>query len=927
MHTKHVVIAAMALLGIQEAMAQSIPPDPAVRTGKLSNGFTYYIRHNETPRNRVQFYLVNKVGSVVEDEDQRGLAHFLEHMNFNGTTHFPKNELISKLQKAGVQFGADVNAHTTFDYTTYELPVSTDDPAIVELAVQIMRDWAQEATLDPAEIEKERGIILEEERLGKGAGERMARRYFTMLLNGSRYADRLPIGLDSILINFQRPAIKRFRSDWYRPDLQALIVVGDIDVQRMEQMVKKQFGSLKNPKPARERIAYHVPLTGKDQFLVVTDKEATATELQVYFKHKAAEIRTEADYMLLMKRALFNQMMNTRRFNELSRERNPALVSAGMQIEPLLGGLDVFRFTVTARDGQLQKAFEQGWSVLERVRRYGFSQYELDRAKQQYLRRLEVSLNENDKTPSLNFVKEYQDHFLEGEAAPGIAWEYRFAKEKVPAITLKDINALTTEYLRDTDRDVLLMAPEKDKASLPARTTVMEWIGNMQGIRLDPFKEDTTTHVLISDLPKSGTTVSSSDIPEVGVKTITLSNGLKVILKPTTFKNDEIRFRAFAPGGTSVYDDNDYDAAASAVSIISSFGVGKLSPVELTSAMNGKVAEAVPYISARTQGIQGSSSVQDLETALQLIYLRFTQPRKDSVMYDNIITRSRAVLPNRYADPGNIFNDTMAYVMGNYSYRNSPPTLEKIDKISLQRSFDIYKERFADAANFTFVFTGSFDADGIQPLLEQYLGSLPATNRKETATDRGIHLPAGQVVKTVHAGTADKALVRLVISGDYPFSQENNQILNSLSQVLQIRLLQTLRESAGEVYSPSVQFQYNKLPGNRYAFIVAFGCAPENVDHLIGLVKKEMEAMRNTPVAAENIEKIKASTLRNTELALKDNAFWLSYLSGQLENDEPLLNVLNAQKVLDAITPGSLHEAARLYLTEKNVIQFVLLPE
>ncbi|KAA2238982.1 insulinase family protein [Chitinophaga agrisoli] len=926
MYIKQLTISTLALLGMQQAIAQRIPADPALKTGRLPNGFTYYIRHNEMPRNRAQFYLVNKAGSVLEDDDQRGLAHFLEHMNFNGTKHFPKNELVNRLQQAGIQFGAELNAYTTFDETVYQLPIATDEAGMVDLAMRVMRDWAQEATLDPQEIEKERGIVLEEERLGKSAMERMSRQTYPVMLNHSRYAERLPIGIDSILQHFQRPAIKRFLDDWYRPDLQALIVVGDIDVAQIERMIKTQFGSLRQPKHPRLRPRYEIPLAGTNQFLVVTDKEADATQLQLIIKHKAAPLRTEADYLASLQRSLFNQLLNRRRYMESSQERNPAYVSASMGIQALLGDLDAFQFSVTAKEGQLASAFRQTWAIVERVRRYGFTPGELAQAKQQYVRNLEATLSETDKTPSVNFVKEYQRHFLQGEATPGIRWEHDFVQAKIDAITLDDIQAVANNYLKEKDRDILILAPEKDRSSLPGVDTIETWLREMGSTKLDTYKEDTTQRPLMTTIPKGGSTVSTDSLPSIQVQMLTLSNGVKVVLKPTRFKNDEIRFKAFAPGGTSVYDDSLYDAAASADKLIGSMGLGTLNPMQVTAALNGKIVEVVPYIAARAQGVQGACSPRDLETALQLVYLQFTQPRKDTILYNNIISRSQATLPNRYADPNNIFNDTMSYVMGSYHYRNAPPDLAKLNRITLQRSFDIYKERFANAAAFTFVFTGSFDTDSIRPLLEQYLGALPATGHKETAIDRGIHLPAGRLEKTVRAGAADKALVRLIVSGDYPYGAVNNQVLNALGQILQIRLLQGLRETAAEVYSPSVQFTYNKYPKNRYGFIIAFGCAPANVQHLVTLVLQEMQSLRDKGASPEEVEKVKAATRHNTELALKDNSFWLSYLSGQLENSEDLLEVQHVQERLNAVTPQALQHAAQLYLTDKNLLQFALLP-
>ncbi len=907
--------------------AKPIPLDPAVRTGKLPNGFTYYIRHNEEPAKRVQLYLVNKAGSILEDEDQRGLAHFMEHMNFNGTTHFPKNELVDYLQKAGVRFGADLNAYTSFDETVYQLPLPTEDPSLVANGLQIMRDWAQEATLDSVELEKERGVVLEEERLGKGAKDRMSRQYYPVLLNHARYAERIPIGLDSVLIHFKPAAIRRFHHDWYRPDLQALIVVGDIDAAAIEKMIRENFSSLKNPAAERPRTTYTVPLTGQEQFLTVTDKEAAATELEVLIKHKASPMKTDAVYLAAMKRSLFNSLLSERRYAELSREPNPSFVSASMGIQGLMGGLDMFAFAVTAKEGQLQRAFQQTWDVLEQVRRFGFTPSELDRAKQNYLRGMENAMKEKNKMSSASLVGEYQHHFLQGEAAPGIDWESTFVKEHIASITLEDITAVSNEYLKGIDRDILVTAPEKEKGSLPDAATVKTWIQVSAGKEMVAYKDEKASGTLLTDKLTPGKIVAAEKVDALNVTRLTLSNGVRVVLKPTDFKNNEISFKSFAPGGVSLYNDSDYEAAASASQMIGSFGVGDFNPVQLSKLLTGKSVRVGPYIGARSQGVTGATTTGDLETALQLVYLEYTHPRMDSVLYNNIISGSRSVLPNRYAEPGNVFSDTMAYVMGNYNYRASPPTLEKLNGITLQKVYTIYKERFADASGATFVFVGNFNTDSIRPLLERYLGALPSLHKNEQARNLGIHIPPGQMIKNVYAGKEDKAMVRLVFSGSYQYSPENNQYLHALGQVLQIKLLQHLREEESEVYSPSVQTAFNKYPENRYAVIVAFGCAPKNVDHLSVMVEREMDSLRMNGADPVDVEKYKASYKKSMELALKDNGYWLGYLSGQYENNDDVLQVLSADKTLDKVTSASLKEAAGLYLKGENRIRFALLPE
>jgi zinc protease len=907
--------------------AQPIPPDPSVHSGRLPNGFTYYIRHNEEPHRHVELYLVNKVGSVLEDDDQRGLAHFMEHMNFNGTRHFPKNELTDYLQRSGVRFGADLNAYTSFDETVYQLPLPTDDPALVDSGLLILRDWAQDATLDSIEIEKERGVVLEEERLGKGARDRMLRQYYPMVLNHSRYADRLPIGKDSILLHFKPATIRRFYHDWYRPDLQALIIVGDIDIAAMEQKVIAAFSGLQNPVPERPRPIYTVSPTEEQQFLAVTDKENTATQLQVLIKHPAPKLLTEADYGASLTRSLFNSMLAARRYAVSGREKDPASVSSGAGIESLMGGMDMLAFEVTARDGQLQKAFDQTWSVIENIRRFGFTQGELDRAKENYLRGMETTLKEIDKTPSVSYVKEYQRLFLQSEASPGIEWEMAYTRRRLPSITLDDIRSVMTDYLNGKDRDILVLAPDEARAALPDAAVFNSWMQSAGSVAMEPFRDSSGSRPLMAYQPKPGKVVSQKTIDTLKVTELTLTNGVRVILKPTAFKNDEVTFRAFGAGGTSLYADSDVDAAVSADKLITSFGVGELNPVQLNAALTGKVVKVAPFISQRAQGVTGTAAPADLETAFQLVYLYFTSPRKDEVLYDNIISRSRSKLPARYADPNNVFSDTIATVMGNYTYRTSPPTLSKLDRVTLDKTYRIYKERFSDASAFTFVFVGNFTVAGIRPLLERYLGSLPSQHRHEQARDRGNHIPPGQLVKNVFKGTEDKAVVRLVLSGDYHYDPAENIKLRALGQILQIRLLEHLREEESEVYAPSVQTLFNKYPANRYALIVSFGCAPRNVDHLVAMTRKEMDTLQTEGPGDVDVEKFKAAYRKELEKALQDNGFWLSYLTDQYENGDDVLTVLTQEQTLQAITSETLEQAARQFLDSRNSIRFALLPE
>jgi zinc protease len=903
-----------------------LPLDPAVRTGRLPNGFTYYIRHNEEPKNRVIMYLVNKVGSVLEDEDQRGLAHFMEHMNFNGTKHFPHNDLVDYLQKAGVRFGADINAYTSFDETVYELPIPSDKPEILKGGMEIMRDWADEALLDPVEIDKERGVVLEEKRLGKGAGERMQRVYWPVILNNSRYAVRIPIGLDTVLDNFKRPTIARFYRDWYRPDLQALIIVGDINADSLEKVVRRTFSDLKNPAHERLRTNYMVPLTGKNQFIAVTDKEMPSTEAEIIIKHKESPLKTAADYRASIIRDLFNQMLGER-YAVLSRQADPPFVEGNAGISGFRGGVDMYDASVVAKPGELEKGFKAVWRETERLKRFGFTETELARAKTAYLNNAENELKEKDKTNSANYIAAYQNYFLKGIAAPGVEVEYRLTKSDLPTITLNDVNSLAASYIINTNRDIMVLAPEKDKAALPNEATVNSWLKSVADEKLSPYVDEVSAKPLLAVQPIAGKISSESYNKVINTITLTLNNGIKIILKPTDFKNDEIQFSAYAPGGTSLSSDPDYQSAAHAASIISASGLGNYNPTQLDKYLEGKEISVSPFIGERFEGINGASTPKDLETALQMVYAYFTEPRLDTAIFRGMMQRSMAGLVNRSNSPNNVFSDTVSAVLGNYNVRKTGPSVAKLEQINANAAYAFYKQRFADASGFTFTFVGSIDTNSIKPLLEKYLGALPAKYTNEQAKDLGIHIPEGIIKKNVYKGSEPKSTVLLVYSGTIDYSPENKVRLDALKETLEIRLLQRLREDESGVYAPGVFINTSKYPQSRYSFIIQFGCAPQNVDKLIASTLAEINKLKTGGPLPENLDKWRAETKTSREPVLKTNGFWLGYLNAILQNQVDLSEIDQYNGLLDKVTVKDIQETANSLLDGSNYIQLVLLPE
>jgi len=908
-----------------QTMAQPLPLDPAVRTGKLPNGFTYYIRHNAEPAKRVVFYLANKVGSMQEEEDQRGLAHFMEHMSFNGTKHFPHNALIDYLQKSGVRFGADINANTSYDQTIYELPLPADDPKLLQTGIAILRDWAQEATLDPGEIDRERGVVLEEKRLGKGASERMQRQYLPVILENSRYAFRSPIGVDEVLNKFKPSTIRRFYHDWYRPDLQAVIVVGDIDVNQIEKTIKLRFSDLKNPVPERKRISYSASLTGKNHFVTVTDKEMTATVAEILIKHPGTTLKTGADYRKMIIKELFNHMLSDR-YAGLSREPNPPFIQVNAGISDFTGGLDAFDATVVAKPGQLENSVKSLWRTIEQVKRYGFTQEELERSKSAFQSQLEEAYNERDKTPSESYVREYVAYFLKGESSPGISGELQLLNRYLPGITLTELNNIASAYILPANRSILILAPDKDKAALPDEAAVLTWMKDAAEGDLKPHEGQVNKQALLRMEPASGKIISKRTDQSSGLTTLVLSNGIHVLLKPTNYKNDEVRFIGFAPGGTSLYADKDYQSA-SAANLVPSFGAGNYNQEQLRNYLAARQLSVQPYINERWQGVNGGAVKKDLPTALELMFAYFTAPRKDSVLFRNFVSGSKAGLLNRANDPASVFQDTVNAVLGNYNARHTGPSLAKLDEIEPDKAFSIYKQRFANVAGMTFVFVGSIDTTSVYPLIERYIASLPTSGNGEAAKDLNIHAPDGIVEKVVYKGHEPKATVNIFYTGPFDYSYENSIKMDALKEVLQIRLIERLREQESGVYSPSVRVSEIKSPQARFNLAISFGCGPENVQKLVASVKDEVEKLKTTGPLEDNLNKFKAESLRFMETQVHSNNFWLNYLVGQLQNQEDLRQLNSYTVSVNKTTVSDVKEMALHYLNGKNYIQVVLLPE
>jgi Predicted Zn-dependent peptidases len=913
---------AMSVFFNGTASAQDVPLDAAVKVGKLPNGFTYYIRKNSVPEKRAVMYLVNKVGSVLETDAQQGLAHFLEHMAFNGTTHFPKNELVDYLQKAGVRFGADLNASTSFDETIYQLPVGTEDKTLFRNALQILRDWAQGITLEGEEIDKERGVILEEKRQRLGSSQRIQNKVFPVLMNGSRYAFRMPIGTEEVLKNFKHEEIRKFYEDWYRPDLQALIVVGDINVSATEKAIISLFSNLKNPAQLKKREEFTIPLNGKNQFLTVTDPEVSAARMEITIKHPAMEMKTVADFRESTKRMLFGMMM-ANRLSEIAQQQDAPFLSASCSIGEMIANLHAFTGKVILKPGLMGKGIKAYRTELERLKQHGFTAAELKRAGINFMSSMEHTYKEREKIPSENFVREYTQHFLHQVGAPGIVYEYELYKKFISELGTTEMNQLAQKYITDTNRDIVIIADEKHP--LPTEVTVMQWLQPTGTVAAYEDKKATRTS-LLDQAPQPGTTASENIRKEAGLTELVLSNGVKVILKPTEFKKDEIVFNAFSPGGLSLVSDADFYSARMASSLVTASGVSDMTLQELRNLLTGKSISVSPFIDENMEGISGAASREDLETALQLVYLYFTKPRKDPVAFNNLVEQVRVSYSNADQSPGTAFRDTLSAVLGDYHFRKMKMPPEKLDALDADKAIQIYKERFADAGDFTFTFVGSFDVAVIKPLLEKYLGALPSTHLQERAKDLHLNYPQGRISRKVVKGKEPQSVVMLAFGGAFEYDKATADQMKALASVLTIRLIERLREQEGGVYNVRASVNVRKMPAGEYTFLVNFICDPRNVEPLILSVNSEIMKLKMEGADEEDITKYKAGEKSGLDRVLKENAFWLNYLSSKAMNgEEPEMpEIKNRMKL---ITPQSLQQTAVKFFNNANYIRVILVPE
>ena len=917
------------------AGAQTLPPldsrlapDPAVTTGTLPNGLRYYVRKNGNPAHRVQFRLAVKTGSVFEADDQRGLAHMLEHMAFNGTAHFKPGEMVNYFETAGARFGAHVNAQTSFDDTIYMLQVASDRPGLVDKALLALSDFAGGMSLDPTEIDKERGVVIEEWRLRQGAGSRLLDKQAPVIYYHSRYADRIPIGLPEILRTFTPARLRDFYETWYRPDRMAVSVVGDVDPPAIVKTIEQYFGPMHPQRPEAAEPERALPPHPETVISIASDSEAQATTVTVIRSSPTQEDDRVGDYRRDLVRRLMFQMLNVR-LGEISRRADAPFLAAGSGEEPITAKSSATTLGAQVEDGRILDGLRAVIVEARRARQYGFSDSELEQARRRIISFYETAVAERGKTESASYVDEYIRNFLTGEPFPGIQAEYDMTHAMLPGVTLAEIGDAAKDLLQEDNRAVLVTAPEKASVKLPDEAGVRQTLADAATENVEPWKAQAMHTALIGSPPVPGHIASRRDIASLGVTVITLSNGVDVWLKPTDFKNDEVLITAYARGGAAGAPPADYLNTVLAASLVNVAGVGGISPPEMASMLAGRLANMSPYIDLATRGVRGACRPQDLELALQLTYLDFTSPNADQAALDLMKRQLNALVVNRTTNPGTVFADRLRALNTGDSPLVRPITSEGIAGLKLDAMHAAYVSRFSNAADFTFFIVGTFKVDEVAPLLEKYVASLPSSGKKTAggATPVAFRFPPAVAHVEVAKGREPKSQTAITFFADATLNDDARSLADMASDVLEIRLRDLLREALGSTYSVSVSYS-DTLPDRGYGTIgINFGSSPENAKPLTADVMTELAKLRKTGPTAAEVAKVVEQERQDLETAARQNGYWLSsLLSSSLIGRDPL-RILGRVDALKRVTPDALHAAFIKYFPTTRYTVATLLPQ
>jgi len=918
-----------AYIGAQQI--QPLPVDPKVRYGKLDNGLTYYIRANKEPKQRADFYIAQNVGAIMENDSQNGLAHFLEHMAFNGTKNFPGKGIINYLESVGVKFGADINAHTALDETVYNLSdVPTVRDGIIDSALLVLHDWSGFISLEDSEIDSERGVIREEWRQGAGADRRMWKESNKLKYPGSQYAIRDVIGDTAIINNFNHNTIRDFYKKWYRPDLQAILIVGDIDVDKVEAKIKTLFTDIPKKENEAERIIYPIANNQIPIVSVVKDKEARMTRIELEYKHDKLPDAVKLSmngYAFNTINSLISTMIGNR-FDEITQQADAPFVGAYANYGELVKSKDAFQLLAIPKEGQELTGLNALLLQAEKIKRFGFTNSELERAKTDYLKNIEKAYNERDNQKNNDLVEEYVRNFLNQESIPGIVWEYQTLQAMLPQLKLDMVNQIAKSYVTDTNMIVSIMAPDKEAVKIPTEDQIRASIDNSKKAEITAIAEEKSDKPLIEKAPKPGKVTKVTQNKSLGTTEWTLSNGVKVVFRPTTFKKDEILLSAFSEGGLSkVTNTADLASGTLAASIVSNNGLGQYNQIELNKILTGKIASVSPQIGGYDEGFNGNSSVKDFETMLQLVYLNFTAPRKDDNAFKAMMNGYRASLANIASDPRKAFSDSVNIMVTNHNPRTVILSLKTLDLIDQDKALAIFKDRFAMPADFTFIFTGNIDPanDSVKNTIVTYLGGLKSKIGTEKFTDNNIRKPKGKASNLFTKEMKIKKASNFILySASMPYNIKNRSAVTAIGSILSLRYLESIREKEGGSYGVSVRGSVSNIPVNEATLMMQFDTDPLKQAKLISIIYSEVDDIVTKGPRPDDLQKVKENMLKKYTEDLAENGWWQNAVE-RFYMDK--INMVDDYKAsVEALTPEVIQSTLKNIVSQGNVLEVVMKP-
>ena len=893
----------------QPDLTKSAPVDPGMRIGKLSNGLTYFIRNNKEPEKRASFYIIQNVGAILENDDQNGLAHFLEHMSFNGTEHFPGKGIISSLEKHGVAFGRNINAYTGFDETIYNLSdVPVEAPGLVDSCLLILNDWSHYLTLSDKEIDLERGVISEEWRTSKNASRRMIFEVIPVILKGSKYAERDIIGNIDIIKNFSYNTLRDYYHKWYRPDLQAIAIVGDINVDEVEKTIKTLFSNIPDPVNPAPRNPVEVPYHKDTNFVLAQDKEAPQTSVSVVVLQKTVPAENKNLNYLRDSHviSLMNSMINTR-INELLQKENPPFVSGSVSF----GGYyareyDAFTISATARKNEEGKALEAVYAEAERARRFGFTKGELDRAKAKMLSDFENRYKEKDKIDNDTYVEDIQNYFLTGEPLTSMDFDFEFLKQVLGGITPEETSAKFKEVMKDENRTIVIQGLEGSDIKHISEQESLDILKKVKDSQLTAYEDKTLSVSLIKDDLKGSKIIKTTSLPQFDAEEWTLGNNTKVIFKRVNYEKDNVLLTAFSFGGISKLDDNLVLPANLIPAIVPMYGAGDYDNISLQKMLAGKKASISVGLSETAESVSGSSTPKDFETMMQLLYLRLAHPRFDKVAHDAIIGRFAGMIANMEKDPNKIKNDSISLITTGYNVRTPLLTKETINKITLDDITKIYNDRFIGADEFTFFIVGNIGKDTVMTMAEKYIGSLPQINRKETWIDRKVEQPKGKITREISLPlTIPKSTIFISFAGKMKYSPYNYLGLDVIKGILDIVYTEKVREDKGGTYGVSVSLSEQKRPTELAEGMITFDCDPARANELKTIIYQQLDTIMIKGPSQINLDKAVSNILKTREENKKHNSYWSNtisrYYSYGINSNDPANyeNILKAYKIKD----------------------------